>query len=130
MSERTLSGSVALTKLTHVIMEKKGQGGKMVKGIFIPIELNALDTKDDAVYLPVRVTVKEETDQYGQNGFIAKSVKRDKKWSEMSEDEKKAEQALTPILGNIKDFALSGTANDSSGAAAPGVVPEDDDLPF
>lgn len=128
MSERNLSGSIALTKLTHVMMEKKGKTG-MIKGIFIPIELNALETKDDAVYLPIRVTAKDETDTYGQNGFISKSVKRAKKWSEMSDEEKEAEKVLTPILGNIKDFSLSG-GNDAAGAAAPGVVTEDDDLPF
>ncbi|RQO79172.1 hypothetical protein DBR40_05485 [Pedobacter sp. KBW01] len=129
MSERTLSGSVALTKLTHVIMDKKGKDGQMVKCIVIPIEANGLETKDKAVYLGIRATVKDETDQYGQNGFISKTVKRDKKWSEMSDTEKEAEKALTPILGNLKDFAISGN-NDAAGAAAPGVVAEDDDLPF
>lgn len=127
MSERTLSGSIALTKLTHVMMEKKGKTG-MIKGIFIPIELNGLETKEDAVYLPIRVTAKDETDSYGQNGFIAKSVKRSKKWSEMTEAEKESEKGLTPILGNLKDFSMGG-GNDAAGAAsAP--VSEDDDLPF
>ncbi|MCZ4244933.1 hypothetical protein [Pedobacter punctiformis] len=127
MSERNLSGSIALTKLTHVMMEKKGKTG-MIKGIFIPIELNALETKDDAVYLPIRVTAKDETDSYRQNGFISKSVKRAKKWSEMTEAEKEAEKALTPILGNLKDFSMVG-GNDAAGAAS-GPVGEDDDLPF
>lgn len=120
-------GSIALTKLTHVIMEKKGKTA-MVKGLFIPIEANALELKDGAVYLPVKVTVKDEPDQYGQNGFIGKTLKTGKKWAEMTEEEKKSHQALTPILGNIKDF--SNSANDASGAAAPGTVAEDDDLPF
>lgn len=127
MSEKTLMGSIALTKLTHVIMEKKGKTA-MVKGLFIPIEANALELKDGAVYLPVKVTVKDEPDQYGQNGFIGKTLKTGKKWAEMTEEEKKSHQALTPILGNIKDF--SNSANDASGAAAPGTVAEDDDLPF
>lgn len=127
MSEKTLMGSIALTKLHHVIMEKKGKSG-MIKGVFIPIEANALETKDGAVYLPVKVTVREEADQYGQNGFIGKTMKTGKKWAEMTEDEKKAHQALTPILGNIKDF--SSSANDASGAAVTSTVAEDDDLPF
>lgn len=127
MSEKTLSGSIALTKLTHVIMEKKGKDG-LVKGIFIPIDLNQLDTKDAAVYLPVRITVKDEQDNYGQNGFISKSVKREKKWSEMTDSEKETEKSFTPILGNIKDFGSGG--NDSSGAASAAPVGEEDDLPF
>jgi len=129
MSERNLSGSIALTKLTHVIMDKNGKDGNPVKCLVIPIEANGLEVKDKAVYLGVRATVKDETDQYGQNGFISKTVKRDKKWSEMTDAEKEAEKVLTPILGNLKDFALSG-GNDAAGAAAPGVVAEDDDLPF
>ena len=128
MSERNLSGSIALTKLTHVIMDKKGKDGNLVKCIVIPIEANGLETKDKAVYLGIRATVKEETDQYGQNGFISKTVKRDKKWSEMSDSEKEAEKGLTPILGNLKDFSLSG-GNDSSGAASAPIA-EEDDLPF
>jgi hypothetical protein len=128
MSERTLSGSIALTKLTHVMMEKKGKSG-MIKGIFIPIELNHLETKDEAVYLPIRVTAKDETDSYGQNGFVAKSVKRDKKWAEMTEAEKEAEKGLTPILGNLKDFSMGG-GNDASGAASATTVGEEDELPF
>lgn len=127
MSERMLLGSIALTKLHHVIMEKKGKSG-LIKGVFIPIEANALDTKDGAVYMPIKVTVKDEADQYGQNGFIGKTLKAGKKWSEMSEEEKKSHQALTPILGNIKDFSTS--ANDNSGAASSETLTEDDDLPF
>ena len=110
------------------MMDKKGKSG-MIKGIFIPIEINGLEVKEKAVYLGVRATVKEETDQYGQNGFIAKSVKRDKKWSEMTDVEKEVEKGLTPILGNLKDFALSG-GNDAAGAATSAQIGEDDDLPF
>ena len=127
--EKQLMGSIALTKLTHVITERKVKSG-MVKGIFIPIDINALETKDNAVYLPVRVTVKDETDAYGQNGFIGKTVKTSKKWSEMTEAEKESQKALTPILGNIKDFSIGAGANDTSGAASPDTLAEDDDLPF
>lgn len=129
MSERNLSGSIDLTKLTHVMMDKKGKDGNPVKGIFIPIEINHLEVKDKAVYLGVRATVKDETDQYGQNGFISKTVKRDKKWSEMSDAEKEAEKGLTPILGNLKDFSMS-SGNDAAGAATSAPIGEDDDLPF
>ena len=121
-------GSIALTKLTHVLMDKKGKTG-MVRGIFIPIEVNALETKDNAVYLPIKVTVKDEADQYGQNGFIGKTIKTAKKWADMTEAEKESQKALTPILGNIKDFTNGAGANDSAGAASPPIA-EEDDLPF
>jgi hypothetical protein len=126
-TQKRLSGSIALTKLQHVMMEKKGKSG-MVKGLFIPLDANLLAEKDGAVYIPVNITVKEEQDQYGQNGFISKTIDS-KIWKEMSDAEKEESKKLTPILGNIKDWS-GGSAADTSGAAASGVVPEDDDLPF
>ena len=126
MSEKKLSGSIALTKLKHVIMEKKGQSG-MIKGLFIPIDANLLVEKDGAVYMSVNVNFKPEQDKYGQNGFINKTTDT-KIWKELDDAGKDAAKELSPILGNIKDW--EGSSNDTAGAAAPGVVKEDDDLPF
>lgn len=130
MSERQLSGSIALTKLTHVLKEMPGKDKKPVLCLVIPVESNGLEVKDKAVYMGVRVTTKDEADKYDQHGFISKSVKREKKWSEMSDTEKEAEKLLTPILGNIKDFSSGGGASDTSGAASSEVLGEEDDLPF
>ncbi len=128
MSEdRKLSGSIALTKLVHVMMDKKGQGGKLVRGVFIPLEANMLVEKDKAVYISVNVNFKSEQDQYGQNGFISKTTDS-KIWKALDEDGKKKAQDLSPILGNIKDWSTA--ANDTAGAASPDVLGEDDDLPF
>lgn len=126
--QKKYSGSIALTKLKHVIMTKKGKKDKKVKGLFIPIKANHLvEGKDDSVYMAVSVITKTPQDDYGQNGFIAQNG--NKKWSESSEDEKEAFKAL-PILGNIKDFEDSKTSsNDTSGAASSG-IDEDDDVPF
>jgi len=127
MSEKKLSGSIALTKLRHVIMEKKGQSG-MVKGLFIPIDANLLVEKDGAVYMSVNVNFKPEQDKYGQNGFISKTTDS-KIWKELDEAGKDAAKELSPILGNIKDWEGSST-NDTAGAASATVLKEDDDLPF
>jgi hypothetical protein len=127
-TDKDLSGSIALTKLQHVIMEKKGKAGNMVRGLFIPIDANMLVEKDKAVYMSVKVKVKTEADQFGQNGFIAKTTDSSI-WKGLDESGKEEAKKLSPILGNIKDFA-AGSANDAAGAAAAGVVSEDDDLPF
>ena len=128
MSEdRKLSGSIALTKLVHVMMDKKGQGGKMVRGIFIPIEANMLVEKDKAVYMSVNVNFKTEQDTYGHNGFISKTTDSNI-WKGLDEEGKKKAKEISPILGNIKDW--SATPNDTAGAASPDVLGEDDDLPF
>lgn len=127
-TEKKLSGSIALTKLQHVIMEKKGKSG-MIRGLFIPIAANLLSEKDGAVYMSVNVNFKPEADKYGQNGFISKTTDS-KIWKELDDAGKEKAKELSPILGNIKDFSGGGTANDTAGAAAPGTVGEDDDLPF
>jgi len=122
MSNRNLNGSIALTKLPQsVILENKGKSG-IVRGIFLPIDGNHLTEKDGAVYMDVRVTVREETDQYGQNGFISKGLP-----SEVYKSLKETPDALKaaqPILGNIKDFSLQ------SNSAPVATVDDDDDLPF
>lgn len=125
-TEKNLTGSIALTKLQHVILEKKGKSG-MIRGIFIPIEQNMLVEKDKAVYMPVNVKVKSEADQYGQNGFISKTIESST-WKALSDAEKEDSKKLSPILGNIKDWSTS--SNDTSGSASASPVSDDDDLPF
>ena len=123
------SGSIALTKLKHVLMTKKNKKGKKITGLFIPVKENYLvPGKDGAYYLSVNIVTKTPQDDYGQNGFVSQNG--NKKWSDSSEKEKEAFKAL-PILGNIKNFedAKSTTQADTSGAAG-GTVDEDDDVPF
>lgn len=132
MSKKTLSGSIALTKLKHVPFEMKGQSGKMVKGIFIPIEANHLTVgkeKEGAnpIYININIIVKNETDEYGQNGFI--SQQGNIKWSDCTDEQKEIFKNL-PILGNVKDW-LAGSGDDNSGAASTETfTPESNDLPF
>lgn len=126
--QKKFSGSIALSKLTHVIMTKKNKKGKEIKGLFIPIKENFLvEGKEGAIYMALTVVTKSPQDDYGQNGFISQNG--NKKWSECSEKEKEQFKAL-PILGNIKDFEDSkgSTASDTSGSK--GEIDEEDDLPF
>jgi hypothetical protein len=128
MSEdRKLSGSIALTKLVHVIMDKKGKDGNLIRGIFIPIQQNLLLEKDKAIYMSVNVNFKAEQDQYGHNGFISKTTESSV-WKGLDEAGKEEAKKLSPILGNIKDWSAS--ANDNAGAASEAVIGEEDDLPF
>lgn len=129
MSQRRLSGSIALTKLIHVRMEVTGNSGNKVPGIFIPTEQNNLvKGKEGALYMNINVVTKTEEDQYGQHGFISQTV--DSKVYKTATDEQKEEFKKLPILGNLKDFS-GGGGNDNSGAASDNVfTPESDDLPF
>lgn len=145
MSQKTLVGSIALDRLIHVKMEKKGKSG-MVKGLFIPLEANKLeehsyDSKNgqvNEIQLPVRVIVKDEQDKYGQNGFIAKAI-GSKTYKAATKEEQEAfkdsnneeTKKMTPILGNVKDFSSGGAPQQNqSNAVSDETFDENDDLPF
>ncbi|MBB6109757.1 hypothetical protein SAMN05421821_105175 [Mucilaginibacter lappiensis] len=124
--DKDLSGSIALTKLVHVMMDAKGKNGP-VRGIFIPIGANLLLEKEKAIYMSVKVKVKEEADQFGQNGFISKTTDTNI-WKGLNDAQKEEAKKLSPILGNIKDWSTS--VNDTAGAASTETFTDDDDLPF
>lgn len=122
-NKRSLSGSIALTKLSSAIITTK----KGARCILIPIDANYLTEKDGAVYMSCGVVVREEVDTYGQHGFISQQLPSDK-YKELGKE--KANEIKLPILGNIKDFSPSN--NDSANATniAEPINPEEDDLPF
>lgn len=124
MSQKVYSGSLALTKLQSAIITTK----KGAKCLLIPIEANYFTEKDGAVYLNCSVVIRDEQDQYGQDGFVSQKLDTEK-YKELGAE--KAKEIKLPILGNVKHFA--GGGNDAVGATqieAP-INPEDEDgLPF
>ena len=135
--QRRLSGSLALSKLKHVLMTKKGKKDKKtgekkdIEGIFIPIDINYLTRgKEGAIYLNLSLVVKDEEDKFGQHGFIGQNADSDTYKKLKKKGGKKFDEIRKlPILGNVKDFENSGGSQDNSGAAGS-KIDEDDDLPF
>ena len=123
MSQKVYAGSLALTKMkSAVITTKKGN-----KAILLPIDENFFTEKDGSIYLSVSVVVRDEQDQYGQNGFISQKLSTEKN-KELGAE--KAKEIQLPILGNIKHFENN---NDNAGSVqVQGQIdPEEhDDLPF
>jgi len=150
MAKRNLSGSLALSKIKHVLMEVKGKPNedgseRMIKGMFIPFEANKLvvvekKEGEDAeakvvetqVYMPVRVIVKDEMDEYKQHGFISKSLdSKDYKALGTGDAAQAAAKEFTPILGSIKEFENTGDSQDSAGNATQGeTFTPSDEVPF
>ena len=123
-NQKVYAGSLALTKLQSAIITTK----KGAKCLLIPIDKNYLTEKEGAIYLNCSVIIREEKDQYGQDGFISQKLDAETYKSLGAE---KAKEIQLPILGNIKHFA--GSQNDSAGTTtieAPINPEEDDDLPF
>src|SRR5690606_13608000 len=130
MSEKSFSGSLALSKLKHVILEKKGKSGT-IKGIFIPLEANKLtEGKEGAVYLGIRGVIKDEKDQYDNNGWVAANPNMGKKWGDLNDAEKEEAKSLSPIIGNVKVWGGESVGSDNSGAESSNVLDETDTLPF
>lgn len=134
-----LSGSIALTRLIHVRMKKKGKNGE-VEGLFIPIDANKLEevtfeTKDGKVteiQIPITVIVKPETDEKGQDGFLAKNIST-KLYKESTPEQREEFKSIQPILGNLKDWKRGGgeASAPPTGDAGDGkTFEDDDDLPF
>lgn len=123
-NQKVLSGSLALTKLKSAIITTK----KGAKCILIPISENFLTEKDGAVYLNCSVIIREEADQYGQNGFISQKLDTEK-YKELGAE--KAKEIKLPILGNIKDFGQSQGDSSATVHVAEPINPEEEDgLPF
>ena len=122
-NQKVYAGSLALTKLQSAIITTK----KGAKCLLIPIEANYFTEKDGAIYLNCSVIVRDEQDQYGQNGFVSQKLDTEK-YKELGAE--KAKEIKLPILGNIKHF--ENNQNDSAGTTqVEGAVnPEEDDLPF
>jgi hypothetical protein len=131
MAKKTLSGSLALTKLLHVPMEANGKNGK-VKGLFIPIEANhfVVGKEKDGVtpiYMPINIVMFEERNENGQDGLV--SQQGNVKWKEATDAQKEVFKKL-PILGNVIDWSKGGDGNDNAGAASTETFAPDDKLPF
>lgn len=138
---KNLSGSIALSKVKHVLMTCKGKSGD-VKGMFIPFEANKLDViekpaaegkpAETQIYMPVRVHIKDEDDQNGQIGFVSKSLNsKDYKALGTGDKAKEAAKEFTPILGSLKDFSNAADQGATEGNKGDGkAFDPSDDVPF
>ena len=134
---RRLVGSIALTKMKHYIVNIKNKKGEKVRGIFIPVSPDNPNhltryEKDGEVsyFMPVRVQVRDEADQYNQHGFIAQAV-ASKTFKEATPEQQEVFNKL-PILGNLREFQK----HENEGNMGDATVGTDDieyeggDLPF
>ncbi len=123
MSQKIYSGSIAVTKLKSAIITTK----KGTKCLLIPISDNYFTEKDGAVYLNCSVVIREQPDQYGQDGFISQKLDTET-YKALGKD--KANEIKLPILGNIKHFAGQNNDNAGSTTIETPIDPETEDLPW
>lgn len=116
-----ITGKLNLTALKHVKMERKGKSG-MVKGIFIPFDVNHLHEGEKGVYLDIVAFENKEPKDYATH-MVKQSLNKDIR-EKMTDEEKKSQ----PILGNLKvGSQQSESINDAGNGTTFG---DDDDLPF
>lgn len=121
-----ITGSINFAALKHVLMEKKGKSGNMVKGIFIPIDANLIQEHESGgKYLNIVAFEMEEAKEWATH-IVKQSFKKEVR-EKMTEEEKKA----VPILGNLKTgpFTPPADVNDA-GEGETYDADGSDDLPF
>src|SRR5699024_3594725 len=125
----TMNGSLNLEKLVHKKKKMKGKDGKPIDIIILPVEANHFYVGEKSTNLNFRLVIHDEPDQYDNDGFISKQVPMklmfgDKKWKDLTDDEKQKKNDAEPILGNFRGF---GGGNTNAGYESAEVMDDDDD---
>jgi len=129
-TKRILVGSLALTKLQHAVIQVKNKKGDLVEGVFLPIDHNYfVKGSAGALYMPFRVVMHQEPDEYGQHGFIAQAMDS-KMWKTMPEDQRSEVTDNMPILGNLKDVDSLKQGSGKMQEISEDQITNADDLPF
>ena len=111
-------GSINLEALIHVKKQMKTQDGRMVDVLIIPVEANQLYPGEKSTSANIRIRLHDKKDQYGNDGFIAKtdSIKplfgEGVKYIDLTAEQQEQLKKLSPILGNIKASEQSVTNNE------------------
>ncbi len=117
-----ITGGLNIGALAHVKMEVKGKNG-MVKGIFIPFDVNNLAvTEKGGVFLNLVAFEMKEKKDYGTH-IVKQSFSKEVR-AQMGEETLKEK----PILGNLNVDNTPSEKNNDVGEGK--VYKEQDDLPF
>lgn len=116
-----ITGQINLTKLTSAVTSRKGKDGKMIEGVFIPIDHNYLFKSDKGnIYLNLVAFDLKDPKKDDDTHIVKVSLPKDVR-GKMSQEE----QNEMPIIGNLKVWGEKSAQEESVE-----VIEEDDDLPF
>ena len=116
-----ITGQINLTKLVSALTSRKGKDGKMIEGVFIPIDHNHLFKSDKGnVYMNIIAFDLKEVKDDGDTHLVKISLPKD-----VREKMSKEDQNEMPIIGNLKVWGDASGREDSVNA-----IGDDDDLPF
>lgn len=130
-----ISIKINLKQLKHVEREMKGQGGKLIKCLIIPMEENMIYQGEKGAYLSLTAIEIKDRSKFSADQKDTHLVKQDipkDKYEAMSEEERKA----MPILGNAilwgRQEATPMESGEMSNSAVDAYIndAEADDLPF
>ncbi|QIL40998.1 hypothetical protein G7074_18030 [Pedobacter sp. HDW13] len=115
-----ISTKINLAGLKHSVREIKGQGGKMVKCLVIPIEINNLYQGEKGVYLDLEgFEIRNKVGDSKDTHLVKQSLPKEL-YNKLTDEQKKA----IPLLGS--HILWGGGIGD----AQINEQNEDDDLPF
>lgn len=130
------SGSMDLEKLIHVKRKMKGKDGSEQDVLVIPVKANGLYVGEKTTNLNFELVIHDEVDQYDNDGFIAKKTPyktlfgKDKKWADLTDEQKEQVNDLSPIMGNFRTFGESQKSESFDKAPDLDSEEVDDILPF
>lgn len=130
---KKLNGSMNLEKLVHVKRKMKGKDGEQIDVLILPVKANGFYVGEKSTNMNFDIVIHDEPDKYDNDGFIAKRTPTkafypDKKWNDLSEDEKNKLNELSPIMGNFKNLEQSSGYEEAPEVEAQSE--EEEDLPF
>ena len=134
MSKKRMTGSMNLERLVHVKRQMKGKDGKPIDVLILPIKQNGFYVGEKSTNMNFDLVFNDGPDQYDNDGFIAKRtptklVYPDKKWNELTEEEKNKINDLSPIMGNFRNFG-DGNSNVQEAEIVEDSLDTGDDMPF
>ena len=129
-----ISIKVNLKQLKHVEREMKGQDGKMIKCLIIPLEENLIYQGEKGAYLSLTAIEIKDRSKFSADQKDTHLIKQDipkEKYEAMSDEQRKA----MPILGNAilwgrQEPAPNESSEMSNSAVDAYMENNEDDLPF
>ncbi len=140
-----LIGSIDLLKLKNAFVKKQTtKSGQKIDCLLIPLDMNGLsvytsESGNSNLNISIMVEILDETDKFNNNARIKKLAPKrtdGRKWEDLTEAEKTAQNELTPFIGSLKYLERSQQPTNNYALQAPQMPQvvnsdaDDDSLPF
>lgn len=141
-----LIGSIDLLKLKNAFVKKQTtKSGQQIDCLLIPLDINGLsvytsESGNSNLNISIMVEILDDTDKFNNNARIKKLAPKrtdGRKWEDLTESERTAQNELTPFIGSLKYLERSQQPANNYASQPPQMPQQDnnfnqdeDSLPF